>query len=303
MTLFLEPTILLTGATGQIGFELRRSLQGLGRIIAPDRHALNLLDLGQIQRYVRDIKPNLIVNPAAYTAVDNAETDQEAAMTINASAAGVLADEACRLGAPLIHYSTDYVFDGRKDGPYTENDPTGPLNMYGSSKLAGESAVRQRGGKHLILRTSWVYGARGRNFLRTMLRLAAERPELRVVADQTGAPTWSGTIAAMTAQIVVQGLIGHRDDSAWWAERSGVYHLTASGSTSWAGFAEAIFEHASAHKLLSKTPVVTSISSSEYLAPAQRPQNSRLSNAKLANVFGLNPPHWRDALALCLDNL
>ena len=294
-----EPTILVTGTTGQVGFELLRSLQGLGRIVAPDRRTLDLADSGQIQRVVREIKPTLIVNPAAYTAVDSAESDVDSATRMNAEAPGVLAEEARRVGSAIIHYSTDYVFDGTKECAYNEDDPTNPLNVYGRSKLAGEQAIVQVGGKYLVFRTSWVYGTRGRNFLRTMLRLAAERPELNIVADQVGAPTWSSTIAALTAQIATQALIEHGSDAGWWGEHSGVYHLTAAGATSWAGFAEAIFELA----LPPTRPLVKPITSDEYPTPAKRPKNSRLSNEKLASRFGVRAPDWRDALQLCIASL
>ncbi|MGF6754869.1 dTDP-4-dehydrorhamnose reductase [Paraburkholderia sp. GAS42] len=291
-----EPTILVTGSTGQVGFELLRSLQGLGRIVSPDRQAFDLANFDQMRSVVRELKPALIVNPAAYTAVDQAETDVDAAMRMNGEAPGVLAEEARRVGAALIHFSTDYVFDGAKDGAYEEDDPTGPLNVYGKSKLAGEQAIEQVGGNYFVFRTSWVYGTRGRNFLRTMLRLAAERSELSIVADQVGAPTWSGTIAALTAHIATQALGEHRADDGWWSERSGVYHLTASGMTSWAGFAEAIFETAA----LPSRPTVKPITSNEYPTPARRPANSRLSNEKLASTFGIQAPDWREALKLCV---
>ena len=296
---FTESTILVTGSTGQVGFELLCSLQGLGRIVAPDRRTLDLADFDQIRRVVREIKPALIMNPAAYTAVDKGESEIDAAMRMNGEAPGLLAEEARKLGATLIHYSTDYVFDGTKDGVYVETDPANPLSVYGASKLAGERAIQQVGGNHLIFRTSWVYGARGSNFLRTMLRLAAERSELSIVADQVGAPTWSRTIAALTAQIATQAIIEHADDPNWWAERSGVYNLTAGGSTSWAGFAEAIFELAA----VAPRPAVKHIGSDEYPTPAKRPKNSRLSNDKLAETFHLRAPDWRDALKICVATL
>jgi dTDP-4-dehydrorhamnose reductase len=217
-------------------------------------------------------------------------------MRVNAEAPGVLAEEAKRIGAAVIHYSTDYVFDGTKEGAYDESDSTNPLNVYGRSKLAGERAIEQVGGQYLVLRTSWVYGLRGRNFLRTMLRLATERTELNIVADQIGAPTWSGTIAALTAHIATQSLVDERSDADRWSERSGIYHLSASGSTSWAGFAEAIFELAA----LNARPTVKPIMSQEYPVAATRPKNSRLSSEKLVSTFRLRPPGWRDALVLCM---
>ena len=225
--------------------------------------------------------------------------DVDNAMRVNAAAPGELAAAARRTGVPLIHYSTDYVFDGSKPGAYEESDAVRPLNVYGESKLAGERAIEAAGCAHLILRTSWVYGARGRNFLRTMLRLGAERSELRIVDDQRGAPTWSRTIATLTAHIVAQALAVPREERArWWSARTGIYNLSASGDASWAEFARAIFELASPDK----APNVVPIASSDYPTPARRPANSRLSNAKLAQTFGIWPPHWHEALLLCLQD-
>ncbi|MFP3583113.1 dTDP-4-dehydrorhamnose reductase [Paraburkholderia sp. SIMBA_055] len=290
-----QPTILLTGVNGQVGFELARTLQGLGKVVALERSALDLADLEQVRRVVREVKPGLIVNPAAHTAVDKAETDIDAVMRLNAEAPGVLAEEAKRLGAALVHYSTDYVFDGTKAGAYVETDAVNPQNVYGKSKLAGEQAIAQSGCAHLIFRTSWVYGARGKNFLLTMLRLGAERDELSVVADQYGAPTWSNTIAALSANVLAQAVAPNQSD--WWEKHSGVYHLTASGSTSWHGFAEAIFEYSQ----LEKKPTVKPIPAASYPTPATRPSNSRMSNDKLAASFGVRAPDWRDALRLCMS--
>ncbi|AQG99461.1 dTDP-4-dehydrorhamnose reductase [Burkholderia sp. KK1] len=288
-----ERTILLTGVNGQVGFELARTLQGLGRAVAVDRSRLDLGDLDQVRRVVREVKPKLIVNPAAYTAVDKAESDVDAAMRANGEAPGVLAEEAKRLGAALVHYSTDYVFDGTKEGAYVEDDVVNPQNAYGKSKLAGEQAIAASGCDHLIFRTSWVYGTRGRNFLLTMLRLGAERDELSVVADQIGAPTWSNTIAALTANVLAQAVAG---GEGWWAEKSGLYHLTAAGSTSWHGFAQAIFELSASEK----KPDVKPIPASTYPTPAKRPANSRMSNRKLLDTFGLQAPDWREVLRLSL---
>jgi dTDP-4-dehydrorhamnose reductase len=291
-----QATILLTGVNGQVGFELARSLQGLGRVIAVDRSRLDLGDLDQVRRIVREVKPTLIVNPAAYTAVDQAETDVAACMRLNAQAPGVLAEEARRSGAALVHYSTDYVFDGKKDGEYVEDDATNPQNVYGKSKLAGEQAIEASGCDHLIFRTSWVYGTRGRNFLLTMLRLGAERDELSVVADQFGAPTWAATVATLSSHVLTQALTG---SGGWWFENSGVYHLTASGSTSWQGFAQAIFDNSKQEK----KPVIKAIPSVSYPTPAARPLNSRLSNDKLLETFGLKAPEWHEALRLCMAEL
>jgi dTDP-4-dehydrorhamnose reductase len=286
----------VTGALGQVGFELLRSLQGLGRVVPCDRSMLDLSNLDRVRAFVRDLKPSLIVNPAAYTAVDKAETDIEAARRLNADVPRVLAEEMARSGGTLIHYSTDYVFDGTKTGAYVETDAASPQNVYGATKLEGEQAIAATGCAHLILRTSWVYGRRGRNFLLTMLKLGAERPELRVVADQVGAPTWARTIAAATSHIVAQGAASA--DTDWWARRSGVYHFTSAGATSWSGFAEAIFAIAMA----SHAPTVMPISSSDYPTPAKRPANSRMALDKLTEVFGLQMPDWRDALQLCLGD-
>ena len=294
-----QPKILVTGAAGQVGFELCRSLQGLGQVVAMDRRSLDMSDLDSLVRVIREINPGLIVNAAAYTAVDRAETDVAAAMLLNGRVPGVLAEEARRLGAALVHYSTDYVFDGVGDTPYSEGNTTNPINTYGETKLAGEQAIAQVGGKYLILRTSWVYGMRGKNFLRTMLKLAQERSELRVVGDQVGAPTWAVTIAALTANVATQVLTRRFDDAAWWSENAGIYHLTASGATTWADFAEAIFRltlQADAR------PSVIHIGTDEYPTPAKRPRNSRLSNAKLGSVFSVYPPDWHDALQLCASS-
>ena len=290
-----EPTILVTGVNGQVGFELLRALQSLGRVVACDRSMLDLSDLDRVRGIVRELKPSIIVNPAAYTAVDKAETDVDAARRLNADVPRVFAEEAARIGAALVHYSTDYVFDGTKEGAYVETDATNPQNVYGLTKLEGEQAIAAAGCAHLILRTSWVYGRRGKNFLLTMLKLGSERPELRVVADQIGAPTWSKTIATATSHIVAQALAA--DSADWWAQRSGVYHFTSAGATSWCGFAEAIFANA----LGERAPKVVPIPASDYPVPAKRPSNSRLSHDKLTEAFGLRLPDWADALTLCLS--
>ncbi|RKT98789.1 dTDP-4-dehydrorhamnose reductase [Burkholderia sp. Nafp2/4-1b] len=293
-----KPTILVTGTGGQVGFALLRHLQGLGEIVGLDRTALDLGRPDRIREVVHTIRPTLIVNPAAHTAVDIAERERDLAMAINADAPRVLAEAAEQVGAALIHYSTDYVFDGMKAEPYVETDATNPLNVYGRSKVAGEQGIAAVGGRHLILRTSWVYSARGRNFLTTMLRLAKERDELNIVADQFGAPTWSETIAALTAHIVAQALAAD-DADAWWRRHGGLYHMTAAGAASWYEFATAIFEQARVERV----PTVLPIPASAYPTPASRPVNSRLANDRFARAFGLAAPQWRDALRLCLDGM
>lgn len=290
--------ILITGAQGQVGLALTRTLQGLAPIVAIDRAELDLTDTDAVRRVVREIRPSAIINAAAYTAVDRAETDEQAAQCINGEVPGVLAEEAKRLDALLIHYSTDYVFDGHGDAPFHEDDPTGPLNAYGRTKLAGEQAVAAVDGEYLVLRTSWVYGMTGKNFLLTMLRLARERDELAVVDDQIGAPTWSETIAVLSAHILARYMAERttrRIQHDWWHAHRGVYHLTNGGETSWCGFARAIFQMSGANV------TVKPIATQAYPTPAQRPHNSRLSSEKLATVFGLRAPTWRDALELCLQ--
>ncbi|MBY4694051.1 dTDP-4-dehydrorhamnose reductase [Burkholderia latens] len=290
--------ILVTGANGQVGAELVRALQGLAPIVALDRYALDLADLDAVRRVVRDVGPAVILNAGAYTAVDRAESEEPLALRINGDAPGVLAEEARRLGALLVHYSTDYVFDGSGDVPFREDEPTGPLNAYGRTKLAGERAVAAVGGMHLVFRTSWVYGANGSNFLLTMLRLARERSTLNVVEDQVGAPTWSCTVAALTAHVIARYYVECTEARDWWQHHTGVYHLTNSGETSWFGFAQAILDATNC-----KGVSVQPISSDRYSTAAKRPHNSRLSNNKLFDVFGLCAPDWREALRGCLRDL
>ena len=289
--------ILLTGRTGQVGYELMRSLQSCGEVIAMDRSGMDLSDLDAVRDVIRAVRPALIVNPAAYTAVDQAEREPELAMRVNGEAPGVMAEEAARLGAAMIHYSTDYVFDGEKAEGYVETDATGPLNVYGHSKLAGERAVQAAGIAHLILRTSWVYGMRGKNFLLTVRRLAQERDELRIVADQHGAPTWSRTIADTTANIVAQlGDPGNTQEA--WRAASGIYHLAAQGQTTWHGFAQAVVAGISeAGVRASGRPRVVPIAGSEYPLPARRPHHSVLSCERLQNRF-CRLPDWQTALKL-----
>ena len=274
--------ILITGKNGQVGTELARLYQSHPGVVLTGRDECDLSNEQSIRDTVQQVKPAVIINAGAYTAVDQAEKESGLCFAINAQAPRILAQEAARLGALLVHYSTDYVFDGQKAEPYLETDPIHPLNVYGESKAAGEAAIAEVTTRYLVLRTSWVYGASGKNFLRTMLRLGAERPELRVVDDQRGAPTSAAAIAAATARLVDQ------PQSA----ASGIYHMTAAGSTSWCGFARAIFE-ASA---LPSRPRVQPISTADYPTPARRPANSILSNDKFANIFGFRLPTWQQQL-------
>jgi len=287
--------ILLTGSRGQVGWELARSLSTLGEIVALDSDRLDLTDIDAIRRTVAEIKPRIIVNPAAHTAVDKAESEPQLAHAINAAAPAILAEEAEKIGALLVHYSTDYVFDGSGDAAWLEDAAKGPLNVYGASKLAGEQAIQANCQRHLIFRTSWVYGARGANFLLTMRRLMRERPELKIVADQIGAPTWCRSLADATAQILAQ--VGAANRGADKPQPWGVYHMTNAGETSWHGFAAAIQAFDAAENIASLLP----IPSSEYPTPARRPLNSRLDNEKLARVFSIRLPDWREALRLCMD--
>jgi dTDP-4-dehydrorhamnose reductase len=289
--------ILLSGKNGQVGWELQRSLAPFGEVVALERAEMDLSDPDSIRRAIRGAKPAVIVNAAAYTAVDKAEAEPGPAMQINGVAPGIIAEEAARIGALVIHYSTDYVFDGTKNAPYLEDDRTNPVSAYGRSKLAGEEAIRAAGAPHLIFRTSWVYSARGNNFLRTMLRLAGERPELKIVDDQVGAPTWARSIADLTARALGAGGSGPA------RERSGLYHLTAAGAVSWCGFAEAIFAAARTRLADFKAPAVLPIPASQYPLPARRPSNSRLDNAKLRAAFGLTPPAWEVMLDQCMQEL
>jgi dTDP-4-dehydrorhamnose reductase len=279
--------ILLFGGSGQIGWELRRCLAPLGAVHSPPRQAVPLEDAAAIGRAVDALRPDAIVNAAAYTGVDAAEADHAAAHAINAVAPGNMAQAAARHGALLVHYSSDYVFDGLSDTPYVEADETAPLGVYGRSKLAGEEAVRAAGCPHLILRTSWVYGLRGSNFLKTMVRLGAERPELRVVSDQIGAPTWSRLVAEATAQLLVAARGTHGDLAR-------TYHVCCAGETSWHGFAEAIL----ARWYGAAAPAVRAVTTAEYGVPAPRPLNSRLSCDRIEADFGIRLPRWETALDL-----
>ncbi|PSB92133.1 dTDP-4-dehydrorhamnose reductase [Candidatus Pandoraea novymonadis] len=288
--------ILITGATGQVGWELKRTLQGVGDVHAPTHTQFDLNDFDNMVRVIHAYQPHLIVNTAAYTAVDRAEQSQEDAYRINGEAPGVLADEAKKIGALLVHYSTDYVFAGTAKIAYREDNAAAPQSVYGHTKLAGEAAIVQSGANYLILRTSWVYGMRGNNFLLKVLRVAREGRELRIVADQIGVPTWCRTLAEMTAQIIVQGFRDGGIDPNFWQVNGGIYHLTSQGQTSWYGFAKAILSRTA----FSIQPVINSISTADYISAAKRPAYSVLNTDKLARTFGLRAPHWCAALDLCL---
>ncbi len=285
--------ILITGKNGQVGTELARLYQSQGDVVLTGRDECDLSSEQSIRDVVGRVKPAVILNAGAYTAVDQAEKERELCFAINATAPGVLAQEAARQNALLVHYSTDYVFNGEKPEPYLESDPIDPINVYGASKAAGEAAIAEAGGRYLVLRTSWVYGAHGKNFLRTMLRLGAERSELRVVDDQVGAPTSAAAIAAATARLVEQ-----YQQNAKYAV-SGIYHMTAAGSTSWCGFARAIFSAG----VLGNRPRVQPIPSSDYPTPAKRPANSVLANDKFASTFAFRLAGWQQQLDQVLASM
>jgi dTDP-4-dehydrorhamnose reductase len=300
-------TVLLTGKNGQVGSELSMLLPRLGRVVAVDPEQMDLLKPDDIRRKIREIRPQLIVNAAAYTAVDQAEKDETTARTINADAPALMAEEAKKIGAALVHYSTDYVFDGSKNSPYEETDTPRPINVYGETKLAGERGIENAGVPYLIFRTQWLYGTRGRNFLLTILRLATEREELRIVRDQIGAPTWSREIAQATTTVLAQLCAGGLDTFLLPAV-SGIYHMTAGGETNWHEFAEAILDKASVmpnrvpwftsatngHPLLARR--VVPVTTREFPTPARRPAYSVLSNSRLKQTFGVQLPDWRAQL-------
>jgi dTDP-4-dehydrorhamnose reductase len=283
--------ILILGANGQLGVELQRCFAGYGCIVALGRERCDLADFSQIRRAITDAQPEIVLNAAAYTAVDRAETERELALRINGEAAGVLAEETRKISALLVHYSTDYVFNGSKTTPWLEEDPPAPLNVYGSTKLEGERQIAQAGGRYLIFRTSWVFSPHGQNFLRTMLRLGGERDQLRIVNDQTGAPTSALAIATATREVLDQTRFEGPED----AEFSGIYHMTCAGHTTWCEFAQAIFQRVRSSRQQGWASV-TGIPSSEYPTPAARPKNSILSNERLQARFGVQLPTWQSAL-------
>ena len=294
--------ILLTGVNGQVGHALKTTLAEY-ELVALSREQLDLTKIHDIRRVVREIKPSVIINPAAYTAVDKAESESEQAFAINATAPQILAEEAARLGAALIHFSTDYVYDGTKNIPYIENDKVNPVSVYGISKLAGEDAIRAVGLPHLVLRTSWVYGGYGKNFLKTILRLAAELDSLRIVGDQVGAPTSSKSIADATLQLMNVWQPAQED-------QSGIYHFTNTGETSWHAFSCEIMNEYNALMAYKHWPAlkasvenIVAITTADYPTPAARPANSRLNNAKLKQVFDVKLPTWQQGLQQVMQSL
>jgi len=299
--------ILVTGGSGQVGEALTRTLAGLGEVIAPGRAELDLADAASIRRVMREVPPRWVVNAGAYTAVDKAECEPELAYAINATAPQVFAEEARGVGAVVLHFSTDYVFDGAKESAYVETDATGPLNVYGSTKLAGEAALGASGVPHLVFRTSWVYGATGKNFVRSILRFAREREHLKIVADQHGAPTWSFDLARMTAHV-----IAHMEGAAAREKRSlveaalpasGIFHVSGGGETTWYGFAAEVIAETKKLEPDAKLATVEAITTAHYPTPAKRPMNSRMDCAKLERVFGWRMPEWRDSLVKVIGEL
>jgi dTDP-4-dehydrorhamnose reductase len=305
-----KPRILLTGRNGQIGRELQGVLAETTELKALGHEELNLAETESVREAIRAFKPHLVLNAAGYTAVDKAESEEPLAHKINAEAPAAMAEEAKKIGAALVHYSTDYVFDGARNQPYTEQDATNPLSAYGRTKLAGETAIEQAGGRYAIFRTEWVYATRGKNFLLTVLRLASEREELRIVCDQIGAPTWSRAIAEATAKIVLGEW--RRARAELFADRTGIYHMTAAGQTSWHDFAVAIVERARQcpdgagwlGRMIEERPLkarrILPIATKDHPAPARRPAYSVLSNARLQETFGVKLADWRIQLETAL---
>lgn len=295
-----DTRIVVVGRNGQVARDLLALLPSLGSVASTGRPELDLTDASGIRRTLRELRPDVLINAAAYTAVDQAESEPELAMKVNAEAPGIMAEEAKRLGALFLHYSSDYVFDGEKDAPYLESDQPNPLNVYGKSKLAGDRAVEAADGAYLIFRTSWVYSGMGKNFLRTIMRLATEREELKIVDDQIGAPTWSWDIAETTRQALADLSAEARegDLAAKLGDRRGIYNMTSDGSVSWCGFARTIIDKMVAcGSLDGNLARIVAIPAREYPLPARRPTNSRLSNDKFRKEFGISLPPWRESLA------
>jgi dTDP-4-dehydrorhamnose reductase len=302
-----ENAILLTGAGGQVGGQLLPLLARLGSVVAPQRGQLDLADSVAVRRWVKATRPRWIVNAAAYTAVDRAESEPELAFAVNAAAVGALGEEAAALGVPVLHFSTDYVFAGTGARPWREEDATGPLGVYGASKLAGERALAASGAAHLIFRTSWVYGVEGNNFLRTILRLAREREELRVVADQHGAPTWSRNLAELAVHTISRSVQLAHQHGISMAEAmrpvSGIYHACGAGETNWFGFAEEFLRLERASKPQQRLATLVPITTAEYPTLAVRPANSRLDCTKLERVLGFTMPDWKQSTAAVVAEL
>jgi dTDP-4-dehydrorhamnose reductase len=297
--------ILLTGATGQVGGELSKTLKLVGNVVAPDRVTMDLANSDSIRQTIRAIRPRWIVNPGAYTAVDKAESEPDLAYAINAEAVKTIGEEAHALGAGVIHFSTDYVFDGSGNEPYAEADTVGPVSVYGASKLAGEKALAESGAGYMIFRTSWVYGAKGKNFLLTILKLARERESLKIVADQHGAPTWSRDLARMTAQVIQDCEAAARDKGlkAALSDAGGIYHAAGSGETTWFGFATEAVQLQREREAGVRFAAVEAIQTAQYPTPAKRPSNSRLNCSKLTERFGWTMMDWRDSLREVLSEL
>ncbi len=297
--------ILLTGATGQVGGELLKLLPQLGEVIAPPRATMDLANPASVRETIREIRPRWIVNPAAYTAVDKAESEPNLAHTINCASVRAIAEEARSIGAAVIHFSTDYVFDGASTAPYVETDPTGPASVYGASKLAGEEALAQSGAPHLIFRTSWVYGSRGKNFLLTIRKLAREREHLRIVGDQHGAPTWSRDLAEMIVQVIgrTELAAAGKTLAEVLAQTSGVYHATGRGETTWHGFAAEAVRLEREREPGARFAEIEAITTADYPTPAKRPANSRMNCGKLAKQFGWTMMDWRESLGEVLSEL
>jgi dTDP-4-dehydrorhamnose reductase len=297
--------ILLTGATGQVGGELLKLLQTLGQVVAPSRTQMDLSNPADVRRTIRELRPRWIVNPGAYTAVDKAESEPELAYAINAETVKAIGEEAQTIDAGVIHFSTDYVFNGSASTPYKETDATGPVSVYGASKLAGEEALAQSGAGHIIFRTSWVYGATGKNFLLTILKLAREREVLRIVADQHGAPTWSRDLAKMTAAVIgrceARAKASRLPDVL--AELGGIYHAAGAGETTWQGFASEAVRLQNDKEPTTRFARVEPIATAEYPTPAKRPANSRMDCGKLAETFGWNMMSWQDSLREVMKEL